>query len=193
MHSKSTSLIVVGMILLLVSFIGYDIFSQPTKTTIKTCIPTFEDGDGPYYKANAPFTTKIVPDKNNGERLIIRGRLLKNDCTTAIPNAVLDIWQADETGTYRDTSYRGKITTNATGNYMFETVKPKGYGKGTAYRPPHIHFKVVINNKVMITSEMFFPDVKGRPDFQDAFIMSLSQKNILGFKWYEGYHDIIMP
>ena len=83
------------------------------------CIPTFADGGGPYYKQNSPFRNNIAPENNNGEKLIVRGKVLKNDCITPVANAVLDIWQANETGNYQDEWYRGQVRTDDQGNYFF--------------------------------------------------------------------------
>lgn len=157
------------------------------------CTPTFRDGGGPYYKSNSPFREKIVPEINNGEKLIVTGRVLKNDCTTTVSNAVLDIWQANETGSYQDEWYRGQIKSDESGNYKFETVIPKGYGEGTGYRPPHIHFKVFIEGTEIITSQMFFPEVKGKSGFDDAYIMKVETTGESVSKTHNGYHDIILP
>lgn len=166
----------------------------PDTQTGKPCTPTFKDGDGPYYYPDAPFRTDLAPEKNNGEKLIVRGRLLQNDCRTAVPGAVLDIWQADETGTYQKDWYRGKIRTGDDGGYYFETIMPEGYGEGTGYRPPHIHFKVISEDGLIITSEMFFPDVIGREGFNEAYVMKLEKKKkAFGKEFFEGSHDIIIP
>ena len=77
--------------------------------------------------------------------------------------------------------------------YFFETVIPKGYGEGTGYRPPHIHFKVFLNDKEVITSQMFFPQIKGTPGFEDAYIMKLDRKMDSGKITNEGHHNIILP
>ena len=186
-------LLCVPIFIIIFSYFRIQYLSSNIPAPHTPCIPTFTDGDGPYYYANAPTRNKIVPDKNNGEKLIIEGKVLKNDCKTIIPNAILDIWQADEKGEYQKDWYRGKVRVDADGNYKFETVIPKGYGEGTAHRPPHIHFKVVVDNRVVITSEMFFPGVSGRPGFDDAYIMRLEEKNVWGKKVFYGYHDIILP
>lgn len=159
----------------------------------KGCVPTFVDGGGPYYKENAPFREKIVPSETNGEKLIVRGRVLKNDCATPVEGAVLDIWQASENGSYEEEYYRGKVRSGEDGEYEFETVVPKGYGEGTAFRPPHIHFKVFIDDRQIITSQMFFPEVRGRQGFNDAYIMSLKSTKHFGKYSHEGQHDIILP
>jgi protocatechuate 3,4-dioxygenase beta subunit len=157
------------------------------------CKPTFRDGGGPYYKPNSPFREKIVPEINNGEKLIVTGKVLKTDCATPVPNAVVDIWQANETGSYQDEWYRGRIKSDDSGNYKFETVIPKGYGEGTGYRPPHIHFKIFAGGKEIITSQMFFPEAKGKSGFDEAYIMKVETAGDSGSKVHNGYHNIILP
>lgn len=155
----------------------------------ENCKPTFRDGGGPYYVLNSPFREKIVPEENSGDKLTVRGRILQNDCKTPVANAVLDVWQANESGNYEDDWYRGQIRTN-NGEYKFETVIPKGYGEGSGFRPPHIHFKVWQDNKELVTSQMFFPESKGKEGFEDEYIMDVKT---LPDGSYEGIHDIIVP
>jgi protocatechuate 3,4-dioxygenase beta subunit len=159
----------------------------------RPCISTFEDGDGPYYQLNSPFRTKLSPSFSDGTKLTVKGRVLKNDCLTAVDDVVLDIWHADPSGKYQNAWYRGKVRVDEEGNYEFETNMPKGYGEGTGYRPPHIHFKVESQGRILITSEMFFPDVKGKEGFSDAYIVSLEEKSWFGSNYFEAYHDIILP
>ncbi|MCA9380753.1 hypothetical protein KC678_00620 [Candidatus Dojkabacteria bacterium] len=159
------------------------------KIASSECLPTFRDGGGPYYLPNSPFQTKIVPDGNNGEKLIVGGYILDTSCSDPLANSVLDIWQASEEGEYEDEYYRGRIKTDKNGYFKFETVVPLGYGEGTAYRPPHIHFKVWLDGKELVTSQMFFDDVKGREGFNDEFIMQIEEKNGVIY----ASHNIIVP
>jgi len=154
------------------------------------CIPTFRDGGGPYYLENAPFRGKIVPEKNAGVQLIIKGQIWNSDCTRPIAGAVLDIWQANESGDYEDEWYRGQVTADADGYYVFESVMPLGYGEGTAFRPPHIHFKVHIDGQEVVTSQMFFEDVRGQSGFEDAYIVALESESA---DQIVATHPIILP
>ncbi len=158
-----------------------------------SCKPTFADGDGPYYLPNAPFRDSLAPTNNHGQPLVVSGTLLQNDCLTPISDAVIDIWQANEDGVYVDDWYRGKIRTDAQGKYQFESVMPKGYGEGTAHRPPHIHVKIYLKDQLIITSEMFFPEVKGTPGFDDAYIMTTTIKKKDGVETIYGNHDLVLP
>lgn len=158
-----------------------------------TCTPAFVDGGGPYYKPDAPYRTMIAPPDAKGDTLSVSGTVLKRDCKTPIPHAVLDIWQANPDGNYEDSWYRGKAVANEEGKYTFTTMIPKGYGEGTGYRPPHIHFKVFIDNREIITSQVFFPEAKGKPGFDDAYIMDLREVNGMGKRVFTGAHDVVMP
>jgi protocatechuate 3,4-dioxygenase beta subunit len=164
----------------------------PSAAKNPNCTPTFEDGGGPYYKLNVPFRQNIAPDENKGEKLIVQGKILRQDCSTPLAGSVLDIWQANESGSYEDEWYRGKVTASEDGSYMFETVVPKGYGEGTGYRPPHIHFKANFNNQEIITSQMFLPAAREQ-QIEEAYIIKVETKEENGTKVHYGYHDIILP
>jgi protocatechuate 3,4-dioxygenase beta subunit len=202
---KSTTLIIVLLLFLVTGLvigskmldakhsnpIGRD---SPTPTSPKeTCIPTFQDGGGPYYRPNSPERTEIAPPHTGGITLVVSGKILRNDCKTPVPFATLDIWQANENGEYEDEWYRGVVQTSENGSYKFETVIPKGYGEGTGYRPPHIHFKVFENNREIITSQMFFPESQGEEGFIDAYIMKVEEKTDGDKKVMYGAHDIVLP
>lgn len=154
----------------------------------KVCIPAFLDGGGPYYKENAPFRQSLSPDENNGQKLIVSGKLLLSDCKSVVKNAILDIWQANESGNYEGEWYRGRVNVDEDGFYKFETVIPKGYGEGTGYRPPHIHFKVWKDNKLIITSQMFLPEASNQK-IEKVYIIETKKKG----DFFYGKHNIILP
>lgn len=196
--------IVIILLTVIIGLAGYAVYAlnksqvspsttPPTLTANNNCTPAFADGGGPYYTPNAPFRKVIAPEQHNGEKLIVSGKILRSDCTTPAGNVILDIWQANESGNYEDVWYRGQIKTDNEGNYEFETVIPSGYGEGTGYRPPHIHFKVHENGQTLVTSQIFFPEVKGTPGFDDAYIMSLSTNTQNGKTSHTGKHNIILP
>lgn len=192
---KNPILVIIGLSIFVILYLSAQKETLTTQQAEikKSCTPTFVDGGGPYYKPNAPFRNNIAPELHNGETLIVEGRLVKSDCTTPITDAELDVWQANETGNYEDEWYRGRLRTGKNGEYSFQTVVPKGYGEGTGYRPPHIHFKVRIGNEEIITSQMFFPEVKGRAGFDDAYIMKVETEQKNGKPLHRGYHDIVLP
>ncbi|MEE4189284.1 MAG: protocatechuate 3,4-dioxygenase subunit beta [Roseobacter sp.] len=91
-----------------------------------------------------------------GERIILHGRVVDED-GRAIPNTLVEIWQANAGGRYRhindgnraalDPNFGGcgRTLTDASGAYLFHTVKPGAYpwsNGGNNWRPAHIHFSV---------------------------------------------------
>jgi protocatechuate 3,4-dioxygenase beta subunit len=160
--------------------------------TQSDCVPTFLDGGGPYYQPNAPFRSVLAPSDHNGEELIVSGRVLESDCKTPLSNVVLDIWQANETGNYDDEWYRGQVRTDENGNYTFTSVVPRGYGQGTGYRPPHIHFKVWRDGQLLITSQMFLPESRAQ-GIEEPYIMEVESNEENGVKVHLARHNIILP
>lgn len=102
-----------------------------------------------------------------------------------IRNAQVEIWQCDANGVYRhprDTSWfskrerdpgfqsRGRMTTDAEGNYSFRTIRPVAYPG----RTPHIHFKVEAPDKERLITQMY---VDGDPgNERDGILNSLPER-----------------
>jgi protocatechuate 3,4-dioxygenase, beta subunit len=107
-----------------------------------------------------------------GERIIVTGRLLDEDNRT-IPNALVEIWQANAAGRYRHEVDRhpapldpnfagaGRTVTDTEGRYRFVTVKPGAYpwrNHANAWRPAHIHFSVFGRAFTQrLVTQMYFP------------------------------------
>ena len=114
---------------------------------------------------------------NNGEaqgqRIIVHGRVLDSD-GKAIPNTLVEVWQANAGGRYRHTGDRwpapldphfngnGRVLTDAEGRYRFTTIKPGAYPWGNhhnAWRPAHIHFSLFGQAFTQrLVTQMYFPD-----------------------------------
>ncbi len=62
------------------------------------CVPTGADVEGPFYLPGAPHRVALAPPEEPGVRLVVRGRIVGPDCTTPVPGALLDLWQADTNG-----------------------------------------------------------------------------------------------
>lgn len=91
-----------------------------------------------------------------GERIILHGRVLDEN-GRPVPNALLEIWQANAGGRYRHRmdTYRapvdpnfggcGRMLTDGEGRYHFRTVKPGAYpwrNHVNNWRPAHVHVSV---------------------------------------------------
>ena len=121
--------------------------------------PTPRDGEGPFYKAGAPLRASLAEPGTSGERVSLSGRVLSRDCRP-IPGALLDFWQTDERGEYDNTGYRyrGKVLSDANGDYRLETVLPGLYPG----RPRHLHVKVSAPGGPVLTTQIYF-DARSAP------------------------------
>jgi protocatechuate 3,4-dioxygenase beta subunit len=126
------------------------------------CPPTTLDyyGQGPFYTANAPVISNnmLASQAETGTRLILSGIVKTLDCTSVLANTVLDIWHANDAGAYDNSGFnlRGKVTTNAQGFYLFETVLPGKYLNGASYRPRHIHFRITPPGFPAVITQLYF-------------------------------------
>ena len=107
-----------------------------------------------------------------GERIIVVGRVLDED-GRPVPNALLEVWQANACGRYihkvdqhdapLDPNFRGagRVLTNAQGEYRFTTIKPGAYpwrNHENAWRPAHIHFSIFGTAFISrLVTQMYFP------------------------------------
>jgi protocatechuate 3,4-dioxygenase beta subunit len=108
-----------------------------------------------------------------GQRITVQGRVL-DDGGRSIPNALLEIWQANAAGRYRhevdqhpapldpNFSGGGRCLTDRDGRFRFVTIKPGAYPWGNhpnAWRPSHIHFSVFGRAFTeRLVTQMYFPD-----------------------------------
>jgi len=126
------------------------------------CDKTTRDyyGQGPFYTENPPTiqNNQLAGSSEPGDRLIISGRVFNLDCSEYIPNAVIDVWQADHEGAYDNEGYnlRGQTVSNDQGFFMFETIKPGKYLNGSMFRPSHIHYKITAPNYPTLTTQLYF-------------------------------------
>lgn len=126
------------------------------------CNPTTNDyyGEGPFYTINPPtiVNNKLADASEAGVKIIIKGRVYNLDCSEYIPNTIIDIWHADDSGSYDNTGYnlRGKTLSDNNGYYIFETIKPGKYLNGSTFRPSHIHFKITPPGFQTLTTQLYF-------------------------------------
>lgn len=123
-----------------------------------------------------------------GERIVVQGRVM-DEFGRAIPNTLVEIWQANAAGRYvhkldqhqapLDPNFlgAGRCLTDSEGNYKFYTIKPGAYPWGNhhnAWRPQHIHFSLFgagITSRLV--TQMYFP---GDPLHQyDPIFMSVPE------------------
>lgn len=91
-----------------------------------------------------------------GERIIVHG-IVRDELGRPVPNALVEIWQANAGGRYRHRNDKylapidpnfggcGRLLTDANGYYVFRTIKPGPYpwrNRINDWRPSHIHFSL---------------------------------------------------
>ncbi|GAA2379426.1 carbohydrate-binding protein [Dactylosporangium salmoneum] len=114
---------------------------------------THEQIEGPYFKPNSPARTAIA-DGLPGTRLTLSGFVFGIACQP-IANALLDFWQADNSGAYDNTGFRlrGHQFSDARGAFTLSTIVPGLYPGRTR----HIHVKVQAPNHPVLTTQLYFP------------------------------------
>src|SRR3954451_13954650 len=124
-------------------------------------IPTPSQTVGPFFHLGmtrpewADLTVGNPNSPPRGERIAIEGRVLDGD-GAPVPDAVLEVWQANAAGRYNhkddprgsaddaplDPGFRGfgRVATGADGEFRLVTIKPGPVpGHGNAWQAPHIN------------------------------------------------------
>ena len=130
--------------------------------------------EGPFYPTTAMRFDDIDNDlvkitgeveQAGGEVVKLAGRVLDKN-GKPITGARVEIWQCDVKGRYlhhgdagwnsRDPAFQGfgHDLSRADGSYSFRTIKPVPY----AGRTPHIHVKVLVENRERLTTQFYLPD-----------------------------------
>jgi len=140
---------------------------------------------GPFYALGlewlccGDFAASDVP----GERVVISGKVLDGE-GGAVPDALLEIWQADEHGKYahpEDTQNRplhagfsgfGRVPTDDDGHFRFGTIKPgRVPGPGGRLQAPHLVVSVFCRGLLRrLVTRIYFP---GEESNAEDFALSL--------------------
>lgn len=136
------------------------------------CRLTPETTEGPFYFDPRLLRSDIREDKP-GHPLAMRLQVVDSACRP-IEGARVDVWHCDAQGNYSgypgqaegdlsgQTFLRGSQVTNQAGRVAFRTIWP-GWYRG---RTTHVHFKVLLDQRTLVTGQMFFPDRFSRAVFQ---------------------------
>lgn len=147
------------------------------QTPSQTVGPWFAYGLTPEPYGRKGLATGQMADASvAGQRVRLTGRVL--DGTGApLPDAMLEIWQANANGRYAhaaDTRAAvqlqagftgfGRVSTDPTGTYVFETIKPgrvpiSGGGRGNIQQAPHLNLTVFARGLLShLYSRVYFSD-----------------------------------
>jgi hydroxyquinol 1,2-dioxygenase len=159
---------------------------------------------GPFYRTDAPelpLGSNMAGDIS-GEPVVVRGRVLSPD-GRPIPNAALDVWQADAEGNYdlqmpdlEGMALRAVFHTDSEGRFVFCTIKPSFYpiphdgpvgqmliaARRHPYRPAHIHFIVSADGYRSVTTELF---AAGDPYLDSDAVFGVRESLVVPFVRHE--------
>lgn len=124
---------------------------------------------GPFY-FDPQLRRSDISEGRAGVPLTARFQIVSGDCRP-LAGARLDIWHCDAQGAYSgyrgqpggldtrgQTFMRGTQFAGGDGIVSFSTIYP-GWYPG---RSPHIHFSAIVEDRVRVTGQMFFPDSLSR-------------------------------
>lgn len=128
------------------------------------CMVMPEVTEGPYYFDPELVRADITEDRK-GVPLELALQVVDGTCAP-LAGARVDLWHCDAEGNYSgysqnaggdttgETFLRGTQETDAQGVATFRTIYP-GWYRG---RTTHIHYKVFLDERTVLTSQIFFPD-----------------------------------
>jgi protocatechuate 3,4-dioxygenase beta subunit len=137
--------------------------------------PTAESAMGPFYPTIRPADSdadltwlKGHSKRAAGQVIEVSGRVFDTH-GNPLPNATLELWQANSAGRYDhpsdiskaalDPNFQGYATlkSDSKGGWRIVTVKPGGYDSPIGHRPPHIHFDLR-GPKSRNIAQLYFPE-----------------------------------
>lgn len=127
-----------------------------------SCILTPSQTEGPFY-FDAGLVRRDITEGQPGVPLQLGLTIVDGSTCSAIRDAVADIWHCDADGQYsgypsEGTSgqrfLRGIQMTDASGTVTFDTIYPGWYPGRTV----HIHVKIHLDERTVLTSQLYFPE-----------------------------------
>ena len=143
-----------------------------------TTPPTASQTVGPFFHLGMTFLERrdLVAEGAAGERVTIRGKVLDGD-GNPVPDAVVEVWQADSAGNYFGESSRrnsgaarlegfGRIETDDQGVFTFTTIKPgRVPSLNGSFQAPHLVVTLFSRGLLKpIFTRVYFPDEPSNAD-----------------------------
>lgn len=131
------------------------------------CRRTPADALGPYYAKVGGITPDLcVRDRSPG--IVVSGRVAAFPECRPVAGAMIEIWHADERGSYSRSGgagpaddpaclLRGNVRSGDDGAYSFRTLMPGEYPR----RPRHIHLRVSAPGFRTLVTQIYFPPQEG--------------------------------
>jgi len=158
--------------------------------------------EGPHY-LDPRLVRAQIADGRPGVPLRVDLRVIDGATCKPSERARVDIWHADAQGIYsgyegqgdkQDLStvgqkfLRGTQFTDSAGAVSFETIYPGWY----AGRATHIHFKVLLDDRNVLTGQMYFPDAVNEFIYTNvpAYADRMNQRTVVNANdQFANFHD----
>ncbi|MFE7300635.1 catechol 1,2-dioxygenase [Streptomyces sp. NPDC057579] len=156
--------------------------------------------EGPYYVVDSPRlaaeATLPMRDGEEGTPLLFQGQVTDVD-GSPLAGATIEMWHADSDGFYSqfapnlpEWNLRGTVVADDTGHFWIHTIEPAPYQIPTdgacgkliaaagwhAWRPAHLHLKVMAPGHQRITTQLYF---KGGEHVADDIASAVKPELIL--------------
>jgi protocatechuate 3,4-dioxygenase alpha subunit len=109
---------------------------------------------GPYFAIGLPWPDgpEVVP----GGDVVIGGRVLDGE-REPIPDALIETWQADPSGSYEAEGFRGlgRCPTDGDGRWEIRTVKPGAVGDQAPHLAVAVFARGLLNH---VVTRIYFPE-----------------------------------
>jgi protocatechuate 3,4-dioxygenase beta subunit len=166
------------------------------------CFLTPQSIEGPYY-LDPRLVRAQIAEGRTGVPLRVDLRVIDGATCKPSERARVDIWHADARGIYsgyegqgdkQDLStvgqkfLRGTQFTDSAGAVSFETIYPGWY----AGRATHIHFKVLLDDRNVLTGQMYFPDAVNEFIYTNvpAYADRMNQRTVVNANdQFANFHD----
>ncbi len=134
--------------------------SAPASTA--ACVLTPALTEGPFY-FDAGQIRRDITEGRPGTPLLLALEVVSTGSCSPIRDAVVDVWHCDAGGLYSgygsegtagERFLRGIQVTDGSGRVEFDTLYP-GFYRG---RTIHVHFKIHLDERTAVTSQLFFPE-----------------------------------
>lgn len=142
------------------------------------CVVSAAAIEGPFYVDDPVLMRSDIREDREGLPLEVALRIVEADGCTAIAGAAVDLWHCDALGFYshytaydpnvwpsgranpsdNETFLRGRQVSDEAGMVRFQTIYPGWYTP----RVQHIHARIVLEQKVAATVQLYFPEKLNR-------------------------------
>jgi protocatechuate 3,4-dioxygenase beta subunit len=115
---------------------------------------TLRQTEGPFFKPSSPERTEFIEQGMPGQPIELVGFVLTRACKP-VAGALIDVWHADDKGTYDNKGFRlrGHQFADEQGRFRIRTIVPGAYEGRTR----HFHVKVQPKGGRILTTQLYFP------------------------------------